>query len=304
MSWNITFISEKDLTDHVRATIQKYGDKLESFDLKRFNKNIVDPVKLIFDKTVYRATWEETIGNEIFRQRDKANNNDIGYFHQRIFQYIDKCHVPANGEEGGWDVIYENPDGIKLPDGSVVHRVYVEMKNKHNTMNSAAAGKTFIKMQSQLLKDDDCACFLVEAIAKKSQNIKWETSVDNQKVGHKLIRRVSMDKFYALVTGQDDAFYQICMVLPEVIQKVVETEGENLVPHDIVVDELREIAKESSIEGTDLAFAMAIYMLGFSSYEGFNSMLTPEIVKDMQTSDRISTYVKMILKNSYGTNEK
>lgn len=65
-------------------------------------------------------------------------------------------------------------------------------------MNSAAAGKTFIKMQSQLLKDDDCACFLVEAIAKKSQNIKWETSVDNQKVGHKLIRRVSMDKFYCI----------------------------------------------------------------------------------------------------------
>ena len=78
MSWNITFISEQELTDHVRATIQKYGDKLESFDLKRFNKNIVDPVKLIFDKTVYRATWEETISNEIFRQRDKANNNDIG----------------------------------------------------------------------------------------------------------------------------------------------------------------------------------------------------------------------------------
>lgn len=131
MSWNITFISEQELTDHVRATIQKYGDKLESFDLKRFNKNIVDPVKLIFDKTVYRATWEETISNEIFRQRDKANNNDIGYFHQRIFQYINHCHVPANGEEGGWDVIYENPDGIKLPDGAVVHKVYVEMKNKH-----------------------------------------------------------------------------------------------------------------------------------------------------------------------------
>lgn len=202
MSWKLTFISEEEFTEHVRATIQKYGDKLESFDLRRFNKNIVDPVKLIFDKTVYRASWEETISNEIFRQRDKSNNNDIGYFHQRIFQYIKNCHVPPNGEEGGWDVIYSNPDGIKLPDGSVVHTVYVEMKNKHNTMNSSAAGKTFIKMQNQLLNDDDCACFLVEAIAKKSQNIKWETTVDKKKVGHRLIRRVSMDQFYALVTGQ------------------------------------------------------------------------------------------------------
>lgn len=269
MSWKLTFITEQEFTDHVRATIQKYGDKLESFDLKRFNKNIVDPVKLIFDKTVYRATWEETISNEIFRQRDKSNNNDIGYFHQCIFRYVKNCHVPLKGAEGGWDVIYKNSDGITLPDGSVVHTVYVEMKNKHNTMNSSAAGKTFMKMQNQLLKDDDCACFLVEAIAKKSQNIKWETSVDGQKMGHRLIRRVSLDQFYALVTKQEDAFYQLCMALPEVIQKVVETEGSTLVPHDIVMEELLAIANENSIENRDLAVAMAVYMLGFSSYNGF-----------------------------------
>jgi hypothetical protein len=268
--WNLTFISEADFTAHVRSTIEKYGDKLESFDLDRFNKNIVDPVKLIFDKTVYRASWEETIGNEIFRQRDKSNNNDIGYFHQRIFQYIANCHVPENGTEGGWDVIYRNPDGIVLPDGTVVHTVYVEMKNKHNTMNSAAAGKTFIKMQNQLLKDDDCACFLVEAIAKTSQNIKWETTVDGTRVGHKLIRRVSLDQFYALVTGHDDAFYQMCMVLPEVIQSVVTEAGEHLVPHDTVFEQLSEMANHSDIEKEDMAIAMAIYLLGFESYNGFN----------------------------------
>ena len=127
MDWKIKFITEEDFIEHVRATIEKYGDKLESFDIKRFNKNIIDPIKLIFDKTVYRSTWDEIVSNEIFRQRDKANNNDIGYFHQRIFQYIANCHVPENGKEGGWDVIYNNPDGIKLPDGDVVHNVYVEI---------------------------------------------------------------------------------------------------------------------------------------------------------------------------------
>ena len=49
----------------------------------------------------------------------------------------------------------------------------------------------------------------MEAIAHKSQNIKWETTVDKKRVGHKLIRRVSMDQFYALVTGEEDAFYKI-----------------------------------------------------------------------------------------------
>lgn len=94
--WNLTFITEEDFTNHVKATIEKYGEKLESFDLKRFNKNIIDPIKLIFDKTVYQSSWEEIVSNEIFRQRDKSNNNDIGYFHQRIFQYIKNCHVPPN----------------------------------------------------------------------------------------------------------------------------------------------------------------------------------------------------------------
>ena len=269
MSWNLSFITEQEFTDHVKSTIQTYGDKLESFDLKRFNRNIIDPVKLIFDKTVYRATWEETISNEIFRQRDKSNNNDIGYFHQRIFQYIANCHVPPNGKEGGWDVIYKNPNGIALPDGSVVHTVYVEMKNKHNTMNSSASGKTFMKMQNQLLKDDDCACFLVEVIAKKSQNIKWETSVDKQRMGHRLIRRVSLDQFYALVTGQEDAFYQICMMLPEVIHNVVNASGDELVPHDTVMNELLAIASKYKFEDRDLAITMAIYMLGFSTYVKF-----------------------------------
>ena len=161
MSWIIKFIKEPELKRHVAETIAAYGDKLLSYDLKKFNSNLIDPVKMIFDKNVYNESWEELVKGEIFRQRDKANTNDIGYFHQRIFQYFAGCEVPDNGTKGGWDVIYKNPQGITLPEGDTVHTIYVEMKNKHNTMNNASAGKTYIKMQNQLLKDDDCACFLV-----------------------------------------------------------------------------------------------------------------------------------------------
>ena len=297
MSWELSFISEKDFTNHVKDTIDKYGEKLESFDIVRFNKNIVDPIKMIFDKTVYQTSWDEIVGNEIFRQRDKSNNNDIGYFHQRIFQYINNCHVPDNGTEGGWDVIFQVPEGITLPEGDVVHTVYVEMKNKHNTMNSAAAGKTYIKMQSQLLDDDDCACFLVEAIAKKSQNIKWSTTVDGKSVSHKKIRRVSLDQFYALVTGQEDAFYKMCMVLPKVIEKVVNEGGEDVkVPHDSVMSELRRIAKEMNTDDENLAMALAVYLLGVSTYNGF-SKVAGNVVDDVDENalKRIYEYAKRIV---------
>ena len=294
MSWELSFISEENFTNHVKDTIDKYGEKLESFDIVRFNKNMIDPIKMIFDKTVYQISWDEIVRNEIFRQRDKSNNNDIGYFHQRIFQYIENCHVPNNGTEGGWDVIFKHPEGISLPEGDMVHTVYVEMKNKHNTMNSAAAGKTYIKMQSQLLDDDDCACFLVEAIAKKSQNIKWTTTVDGKSVSHKKIRRVSLDQFYALVTGQEDAFYKMCMVLPKTIEKVVNEGGEDVkVPHDYVIGELHQMAKQMDTDDKNLAMALSVYLLGFSTYNGF-SEVTKNVVGEVDENAlrRIYEYTK------------
>ena len=295
--WNLDFISKNDLTEHVKDTIEKYGKKLESYDVKKFNKNIIDPIKLIFDKTVYHSTWNEIVSNEIFRQRDKANNNDIGYFHQRIFQYIQNCHVPDNGKEGGWDVIYKNNDGIVLPDGDVVHSIYVEMKNKHNTMNSASAGKTYIKMQNQLLKDDDCACFLVEAIAQKSQNIKWETTIDKNKVSHKRIRRVSLDKFYALVTGDENSFYKLCMVLPEIIENVVDNGKGIKIPQDTVLGELEQIARNVCGNSENMAMAMAVYMLGFSSYNGFKNYLIEDDLKSDSGMKRLYEYAKSLNNN-------
>lgn len=296
MAWELSFISEENFVKHVKSTIEKYGEKLESFDLAKFNKNIIDPIKMIFDKTVYQSSWEEIVGNEIFRQRDKSNSNDIGYFHQRIFQYITNCKVPDNGKEGGWDVIYRNKSGIVLPEGENVSTVYVEMKNKHNTMNSSSAGKTYIKMQNQLLQDDDCACFLVEAIAKQSQNIKWTTTVDGRNVSHKRIRRVSLDQFYSMVTGQNEAFYNMCMVLPGVIERVVLEGGDKVkIPHDSVIKELQTVAEQTGGSNKNLAMAMAIYMLGFNSYEGFSN-ITMNILGSGVGNDvkRIYKYAKKI----------
>lgn len=258
--WELDFISEQDFKRHVQNTIKNYGEKLAPYDLKRFNSNNVDPIKLIFDKTVYQYSWEEIIKNEIFRQRDKSNNNDIGYFHQRIFQYIKGCTVP----QAGWDVIFTPENGIEVPECGKVRTIYVEMKNKHNTMNSASSAKTYMKMQGQLLADDDCSCFLVEAIAKRSQNITWSVSVDGAKQKHRRIRRVSMDEFYKAVTGQENAFYKMCMVLPSVIQEVVSDADNISVPHDTVVEELQQIADKKNG-----SFALALYMLGFETYIGF-----------------------------------
>ena len=150
-------------------------------------------------------------------------------------------------------------------------------------------------MQGQILEDDDCACFLVEAIAKKSQNIKWTTKVDGKKVQHRLIRRVSMDQFYAILTGDNEAFYKMCMVLPEVINSVVNEEGSVAVPDDTVIDELRNVAELYPDQTEELSMAMAVYMLGFNTYMGFENEMTQKIGReDTGMLKRIYEYAKRL----------
>lgn len=267
-TWNMDFISQDDFHSHVRNTVESYRSSMKPFDVDLFNSNTVDPIKLILDKSIYQKDWKTIVSDEVLRQRDKGNNNSIGYFHQNIFRYIDNCEVPQTG----WDVIYRNPNGIDIGDGTMVSTAYVEMKNKHNTMNSASAARTYAKAQQQLLEDDDGACFLVEAIAKRSQNIPWGVSVDGQHKSHRLIRRVSIDQFFKIATGDELAFWKVCQVLPETVEAVIKDLDTAPVPYDTVYDELVDIGSD-----TGRGFVDALYLLGFSSYLGFGNIACEEI---------------------------
>lgn len=251
MKWNIDFISETDFENHVENTINNYKDKLKPYDLSKFNKNIIDPIKLIFDKKIYNLSWEEILKNEIFRQRDKANNNEIGYFHQNIFKYISGCEVP----KAGWDVIYKSKNKT----------IYAEMKNKHNTMNSASSQKTYIKMQNEILQNINSYCYLVEIISTDSQKKFWKITLDGKKYENDRIFKISIDKFYEEITGDSKAFYKICMVLPEIIDRIIVNKNIQL-PVDTVYSDIKQITDTKNI-----SMIMAIYLLGFDKYIGFEN---------------------------------
>jgi hypothetical protein len=241
-TYDLDFIADEDLFNHVLKTVKSYRFKI---DLKKFNRNIIDPIKLTFDSIVYNQTIEETIENEVLRQLDKGNSNLIGYFHQNIFKYFSEdWHVPMTG----YDI--EN----------VNKKIYVEMKNKHNTMNSSSGGKTYMRFQNTIIKDSEAQCYLVEIIAKKSQNIPWVITLDKvRQPQHKGIRRVSIDKFYQIVTGDEFAFAKLCKVLPTVITDVVES-LDHRSKENTVFSELDDISSD---------LLTSIYLLSFNSYEGF-----------------------------------
>ena len=248
--WNLNFITRENFKEHIKNTISTYEKTLAGIDLNEFNSNIIDPIKMVFDSKVYRKNFEEVIKDELVRQRDKTNSNAIGYFHQNMFKYIKNCEIPKEG----FDVIFTKNDGNKI---------YIEMKNKHNTMNSSSSQKTYMRMLNKIAKDNTAECYLVEAIAKTSQNIVWKVSVDGERVENEKIRRVSLDKFYEIVTGDKEAFYKICMELPKIIDEIIKEHKELQVGSDTVIDELKE-------KNPDLL--KALYLLAFKEYEGFEKL--------------------------------
>lgn len=104
-----------------------------------------------------------------------------------------------------------------------------------------------------------------------------------------------MDQFYAILTGEEDAFYKMCMALPEVINLVVNEEGNVKVPNDTVIDELRKIASLYSEANGEVSMAMAVYMLGFNTYMGFGDKIYGELGEDKNGMlKRIYEYAKRI----------
>ncbi len=248
--YSLSFISNDDLFNHVKDTIQKYRFKIT---LKEFNKNLIDPIKLTFDTKVYGKTIEEIIESESIRQMDKSNSNNIGYFQQNIFKYI----YHKDTKQTKWSVPKQGFDIVNEAD-----KIYVEMKNKHNTMNSSSSQKTYMRMSSKINNIPEATCMLVEVIAKKSQNIPWQISLDGESIFHEKIRRVSIDKFYELVTGEKEGFKQLVETLPKVMEDVLEDIQQNGIENS-VIEELQNI---------DENMLKSLYLLSFKRYEGFESL--------------------------------
>ncbi|WP_211269865.1 Eco47II family restriction endonuclease [Moraxella atlantae] len=77
------------------------------------------------------------------------------------------------------------------------------------------------------------------------------------------IRRVSIDQFYALATGQADSFYQLCRYLPRIVDDVLTITNLDTIIQNTVLNELADIASDDLLKN--------IFTTSFASYHGFNN---------------------------------
>lgn len=224
----LTYITDEHLMNCIANLHAAYTNAKGKFTKKKFYSNKIDTLKLTFDAKFNQMTEEQLINFEIKRQVDKAINNAIGTFHEEILGGID-------GYEIGNKSVYD----IKATDNTL----FADIKNKHNTMSSSAAESLYKKLERFADSLPQAKCYWVQIWATKSFNEPWATTFKNKTYHHPRVYKISGDRFYALLTGQDNALYQLYQILPKAIDDyLVKSEDAKNQSENSALDEIQKEA--------------------------------------------------------------
>ena len=221
----VAFISDEHLLRCVANLHTAYLKAKSNVSKKNFYNNKVDSIKLTFDAKFNSIDEESLIQAEVLRQIDKSFNNSIGTFHEQILGGIEGFEV---GNLSGFD--------IKAKDNSL----FADIKNKHNTMNSSSAESLFQKLARYADSYKQAKCYWVQILAKGSFNERWTGEINGKEYGHSRVYKISGDQFYALLSGQEDALYQLYKVLPLAIEDYLSSiENNQEVIENSALDEIK-----------------------------------------------------------------
>ena len=246
----VSFISDEHLLFCIANLHNAYLKAKSNISKKNFYSNKVDNIKLIFDSKLNEIEEEDLIKSEILRQIDKSINNSIGTFHEQILGGIVGFQM---GNLSGFD--------IKANDDTL----FADIKNKHNTMNSSSAESLFQKLAHYADTYKKSTCYWVQILAKKSFNEKWAGVINGKEYSHSRVYKISGDKFYALLSGQEDAFLQLYKALPIAISDYLKSiEQKTKVVANSALEEINAEINDSKRSILDqITFDNYSYYLGF-----------------------------------------
>jgi hypothetical protein len=249
----VNFISDDHLLKCIDNLHQSYLKAKNNITKKNFYSNKVDIIKLTFDSKFNEIDEEKLIQSEILRQIDKSINNSIGTFHEQILGGIKGYEV---GNLSGYD--------LKSTDNTL----FADIKNKHNTMNSSAAEALFQKLARYANDFKKAKCYWVQILAKNSFCELWSGDINGKEYSHSRVYKISGDQFYALVSGKEDALFQLYNALPNAISDYLSssTHTENSKKNS-ALDEIK-----SNILTSNRSVLNQITFENYSYYLGFNKL--------------------------------
>jgi hypothetical protein len=204
----VDFVSDEEFLECVKLVVDAY---VEEIDLQ---KNIIDPFKVAFDSYSKELTQEEWIEGEEIRQKDKTINNKIGDFHQKLL-----------GKSEGW-VDLGTGDISKVDLKKQDNSVFIELKNKHNTVNADSKMKCRDKLIILREQFPDSICYfsyIVPANGKSEDRVWKLKGEENPDVN---LRILTGKKVYELVTGDSESLVKVFNALPKAIKNLLKLNNE------------------------------------------------------------------------------
>lgn len=249
----VNFISDEHLLKCIENLHASYVKAKEKISKKKFYNNKIDTIKLTFDTKFNKIDEESIIETEILRQIDKSINNSIGTFHEQVLGGIEGYEL---GNLSGFD--------IKAEDNTL----FADIKNKHNTMNSSSAEALFQKLARYADDYKQAKCYWVQILAKGSFNEHWTGDINGKEYSHSRVFKISGDQFYAILSGNKNALYDLYKALPEAIDDFMKTMDKK--KDKSINSALSEIKGET--ENSKRSILDQITFENYSYYLGFDKL--------------------------------
>lgn len=245
----LSYISDEHFLSCIENLHKSYLKAKENVSKKKFYKNKIDTIKLTFDAKFNDLDEATLIKTEINRQIDKSINNSIGTFHEEILGGISGFE---KGSLSGFD--------IKATDDML----FADIKNKHNTMNSSSAESLFQKLATYADTYKQANCYWVQVLAKNSFKEKWFGEINGKEYSHSRVYKISGDQFYKLLSGNENALFELYEVLPQAISDYLSKQENNNSLHNSALQEISASSKKSKRSIlNEIAFENYSYYLGF-----------------------------------------
>ena len=237
MNKYVTFVSDEIFLEEVEKVVNAYANDEDlsktSEEVLINSKETIDQFKTIFDIYSNRFNLNDWKNFEIARQHDKKASNRVGDFHQNLLGRVDGWVNLGRGHPSGMD--------LKKEDDSI----WIELKNKYNTMNSSSLRDTRFKCEELAEKYPNAKIYWAYIVSSNydSFDITWKYSDNKKGITHELnenIRNIAGKDVYTLVTGDETAFEQLFNALPKAINDIKKTKY-NLSPKDqLILEEYKQ----------------------------------------------------------------
>jgi hypothetical protein len=248
----VDFVSDDHLMHCIKGLHLAYLKAKKNLSKRNFYSNKVDTIKMTFDAKFNVVDEENLVQSEILRQIDKSINNSIGTFHEQVLGGIRGFEA---GNLSGYDIKAKNDS------------LFADIKNKHNTMNSSASEALFQKLARFADDYKNAKCYWVQILAKSSFCELWKGDINGKEYQHSRVYKISGDRFYALLSGQDNALLSLYQALPFAIKdylKSIEKVDDNKANY--ALDEIKLEVKKSNRSIIDqITFENYSYYLGFEN---------------------------------------